>query len=110
MNKQRLVGGFVLSTVTLLGLLLSDSIFADAGGRRATEVGSMGPVPKAQCGPSDHTESGLQGETTAWERSSGDSLLGYNCNLELVGRFKGEGLFAGRAVVLQSLRLHGNGE
>jgi len=94
MNKQRLVGGFVLSTVTLLGLLLSNSIFADAGGRRATEVGSMGPVPKAQCGPSDHTESGLQGETTAWERSSGDSLLGYNCNLELVGQFKGEGAFS----------------
>src|SRR4029079_11842677 len=94
MNKQRLVGGFVLSTVTLLGLLLSNSIIADAEGRRATEVGSMGPDPKAQCGPSDHTESGLQGETTAWERSSGDSLLGYNCNLELVGRFKGEGAFS----------------
>ena len=24
----------------------------------------MGPVPKAECGPSDRTESGLQGETT----------------------------------------------
>ena len=94
MNKQRLVGGFALSTVTLLGLLLSNSIFADAGGRRATEVGSMGPVPKAQCGPNDRTESGLQGETTAQERSSGDSLLGYNCNLELVGQFRGEGAFS----------------
>jgi len=98
-NKQRLVRGFAISTVSLLGLLLSNSIFADVGGRRATEVGSMGPVAKAQCGPSDHTESGLQGETTAAERAvdaSGhtDSELGYNCNLELVGQFQGEGAFS----------------
>ena len=50
MNKQQLVKGFAISTVSLLGLLLSNSIFAEAGGRRAHEVGSMGPVPKAQCG------------------------------------------------------------
>jgi hypothetical protein len=98
-NKQRLVRGFAISTVSLLGLLLSNSIFADVGGRRATEVGSMGPVPKAQCGPSDYTESGLQGETTPAERAvdaSGhtDSELGYNCNLELVGQFQGEGAFS----------------
>jgi hypothetical protein len=93
-NKQHLVRGFAISTVTLLGLLLSNSIFADAGGRRANEVGSMGPVPKAQCGRSDRTESGLQGQTTSWERFSGDSELGYNCNLELVGQFQGEGAFS----------------
>ena len=34
----------------------------------------------------DRTESGLQGETTPEERFSGDSELGYNCNLELVGQ------------------------
>ena len=43
-------------------------------------------VPKADCGPHDRTESGLQGETTTEERFSGDSELGYNCNLELVGQ------------------------
>ncbi|HEY9445831.1 MAG TPA: hypothetical protein VIQ62_02045, partial [Burkholderiales bacterium] len=53
----------------------------------------MGPVPKAQCGPSDHTEHGLQGMTTLEERESGDSEFGYNCNLELVGKFQGEGAF-----------------
>src|SRR5213076_3291972 len=93
MNKQRLVRGFAISTVSLLGLLLSNSIFsadvASAGGKRANQIGSMGPVPKAQCGPSDHTESGLQGQTTSSERASGDSQLGYNCNLELVGQFRG---------------------
>jgi hypothetical protein len=98
MNKQHLVKGFAISTVSLLGLLLSSSIFSadagNAGGRRAHEVGSMGPVPKAECGPADHTESGLQGQTTKDERASGDSELGYNCNLELVGQFRGEGAFS----------------
>ncbi len=50
-----------------------------------------GTVPKATCGPNDRTESGLQGQTTVDERQSGDSELGYNCNLELVGQFQGEG-------------------
>jgi hypothetical protein len=94
MNKQQLVRRFTVSAVSLLGFLLSNSILADAGGKRAVEVGSMGPVPKAQCGPSDHTESGLQGQTTSEERASGDSERGYNCNLELVGQFIGEGAFS----------------
>jgi len=56
MNKQHLVKGFAIATVSLRGLVLSNSIFSadlgNAGGRRAHEVGSMGPVPKAECGPS----------------------------------------------------------
>src|SRR3954466_14561313 len=94
MNKHKSVRAFAISTVSLLALLLSNSIAADPGGRRANEVGSMGPVPKAQCGPSDRTESGLQGQTTSLERGSGDSTRGYNCNLELVGQFRGEGAFS----------------
>ena len=109
-GKQRLIRGFAVSTVSVLGLLLSCSIFS-AGqgndeGRRANEVGSMGPVPKAACGRSDHTESGLQGQTTSAERAvvngHTDSERGYNCNLELVGKFQGEGAFSqeiGRAHV-----------
>ena len=55
----------------------------------------MGPVPKAQCGPSDHTESGLQGQTTSAERVERQTReRGYNCNLELVGQFRGEGAFS----------------
>jgi hypothetical protein len=58
----------------------------------------MGPVPKAQCGPADRTESGLQGQTTSAERAivngHTDSEKGYYCNLELVGQFKGEGAFS----------------
>jgi hypothetical protein len=97
MNKRRLVREFAISAATLLALLLSNPIFSaadDAGGKRAHEVGSMGPAPKAQCGRADHTESGLQGQTTSLERASGDSQRGYNCNLELVGQFRGEGAFS----------------
>src|SRR5262249_6893430 len=102
MNKQRLVSGVAISTISLLGLLLSSSIYpAGQGsdeGRRANEVGSMGPVPKAVCGRSDHAESGLQGQTTSAERAvvngHTDSERGYNCNLELVGKFQGEGAFS----------------
>src|SRR3954462_9863785 len=94
MNKRRLISGFAISTVSLLGLLLGNSIWADDGGRRANELGLMGPAPKARCGRSDHTESGLQGQTTSSERSTGDSTRGYNCNLDLVGQSIGEGAFS----------------
>jgi hypothetical protein len=94
MHKGPRVSRFAISIALSLGLLFSNSAFADGGGKRANEIGSMGPVPKAQCGPSDRTESGLQGQTTSEERASGDSELGYNCNLELVGRFRGEGAFS----------------
>ena len=51
-------------------------------------------MPKAECGPGDWTESGLQGQTTPWERYSGDSEGGYNCNLELVGQYEVKEHFA----------------
>ena len=88
------LSGFAISTVLLLGALFSSSTFADPEGKQANETGSMGPVPKAQCGPSDRTESGLQGQTTSQERASGGSELGYNCNLARVGQFRGEGAFS----------------
>src|SRR5262250_3182245 len=66
----------------LLGLLLSAS------------TASAQSVPKAICGPGDHTESGFQGQTTTQERSSGDSEAAFNCNLQLVGEFRGEGAFS----------------
>ena len=92
MHKGLLVSRFAISTALLLGLLFNNSDFAEA--ERANEIGSTGPVPKAQCGPSDRTESGLQGQTTSQERASGDSERGYRCNLELVGQFRGEGAFS----------------
>jgi len=97
----------------LLGLLFSNPAFADAGGKQANEIGSMGPVPKAQCGPSDRTESGLQGQTTSEERASGDSELGYNCNLELDENAEVNGLDPARppsAFRLLGTQLHRDGD
>src|SRR5947208_6874648 len=74
-----IVRAFAIVTGGLLGLLLSASIALAADGFPAS-------VPKAICGPGDHTESGFQGETTVQERFSGDSERAYNCNLELVGQ------------------------
>src|SRR5262245_21842744 len=44
------------------------------------------PVPTANCGATDWTETNLAGATTAAERASGLSELGFQCNLELVGQ------------------------
>ncbi len=76
------VGTFAILTGGLLSLLLS------------TPIALAQSVPKAICGPGDHTESGLQGQTTPQERFSGDSERAYNCNLELVGQFQGEGNYS----------------
>src|ERR1019366_9254548 len=88
-----------IATVALSGLLLSSCMTsgdrAGAGDQRASAASPWtGPVPKAKCGQRDRSESGLQGQTTADERSSGDSERGYNCNLELVGQFQGEGVYS----------------
>ncbi len=50
-----------------------------------------GPVPKAQCGANDRVETGLQGQVSLVDRLSGRVREGYNCNLELVGQWRGEG-------------------
>jgi hypothetical protein len=82
MNKQEFVRLFAVATAAVPGLLLSASI---ASAQAISSDGFPASVPKAICGPTDHTESGLQGETTEQERFSGDSETAYNCNLELVG-------------------------
>jgi LVIVD repeat-containing protein len=83
MNKQELIRLFAVATAALAGLSLSASI---ASAQAISSDGFPGSVPKAICGPTDHTESGLQGETTQQERFGGDSETAYNCNLELVGQ------------------------
>ena len=83
MNKQELVRLFRVAIAALPGLLLGASI---ASAQAISSDGFPASVPKAICGPTDHTESGLQGETTMQERFSGDSETAYNCNLELVGQ------------------------
>jgi hypothetical protein len=82
MNKQELVRPFAIAAAAVSCLLLSASI---ASAQVISSDGFPASVPKAICGPTDHTESGLQGETTEQERFGGDSETAYNCNLELVG-------------------------
>src|SRR6478672_10832731 len=82
MNKQDVARLFAASTAVVPGLLLSAAI---ASAQVISSDGFLASVPKATCGPGDHTESGLQGETSLQERFSGDSERAYNCNLELVG-------------------------
>ncbi|HEY3564373.1 MAG TPA: hypothetical protein VGL96_05165 [Casimicrobiaceae bacterium] len=82
MKKQELVKVFAVAAAAVPGLLLSASIASAEG---LSSDGFPTSVPKAICGPNDHTEHGLQGQTTVQERMSGDSETAYNCNLELVG-------------------------
>lgn len=81
--NQELVRLFAVAAAALPGLLLGASI---ASAQAISSDGFPGSVPKAICGPGDHTESGLQGQTTVEERFGGDSERAYNCNLELVGQ------------------------
>jgi hypothetical protein len=61
---------------------------------------AFGPVAtRAVCGPGDRTESGLQGQTTLAERFSSDQMRAYNCNLELLGQYVGEGAGAGLGII-----------
>jgi len=46
-------------------------------------------VPKAKCGPHDRPESALQGQVPIALRVAG--FQGFNCNLELVGQYRGDG-------------------
>src|SRR5436305_4975926 len=87
---------FLALPCTLLGAAIPSAAGTGAGGKQASagRVPSTGPVPKARCGPGDHTESGLQGQTTVRERFSGDSERAYNCNLQLVGQHTGQGAYS----------------
>jgi hypothetical protein len=82
MNRKVLVRVFAISAAAAPGLLVGA---ATASAQAISSDGFPASIPKATCGPTDHTESGLQGETTVQERFSGDSERAYNCNLELVG-------------------------
>ena len=78
MIKHERASTLGIAAVALPGLLLSASIALAAGtavGDKGAEVSGplTGSVPRAICGPGDHTESGLQGQTTPQERFSGDS-------------------------------------
>jgi hypothetical protein len=97
MSSYRASGHLKLAWLALLISLLP--VMATGGGEvgkkplrlSVAQDGFQGPVPNARCGPTDWTETGLQGATTTAERLSGLSELGFQCNLELVGQYQGQG-------------------
>jgi hypothetical protein len=51
----------------------------------------LGPVPPPVCRPGDRTETGVDGQLTAAARVSGAATRPYNCNLAIVGQYRGQG-------------------
>ena len=96
MNKHELARAFAIASVASLGLLVGNSVALADGDKhaKADRVPWTGPVPRARCARGDRTEGGLQGQTTGSERFGGQSQEGFNCNLELVGQYKGDGAWS----------------
>jgi len=67
------------------------AVLALAGGQAGAQTPWVDPVPRANCGSGDRVEPGLQGQTSLADRMSGASRTPYNCNLDFVGNFTGEG-------------------
>jgi hypothetical protein len=72
---------------TFIALSCAGLVYAEDG--RDDDNSIPLTVPKAKCGPNDHPESALQGQVPAAMRAAG--FKGFNCNLELVGQFRGNG-------------------
>ena len=80
--------------VPLAALSLALVLVPEVPSQLAVAAELSRPIPEASCGPQDHTES-VQGEATLAERFASGPAKAYNCNLELVGQFEGEGASAG---------------
>ena len=48
-------------------------------------------VDVVDCRPGDQVETGIQGEVPLADRKSGRSTKGYNCNIDLIGQYQGQG-------------------
>jgi hypothetical protein len=90
-HKARWLSVVIATTLTAF-LVFRQLDAADNSGQQ-----ELLTVPKAQCGPKDRTER-VQGETTLAERFSPGPSKAYNCNLELIGQYTGEGSSIGMNV------------
>ena len=71
--------------------LVSVALLSCGGGGDGGE--DLTPSARTACASGDNPETGLQGQSTLAERMGGSSAKGINCNLELMGQFKGEGAY-----------------
>ena len=94
-RRARHVTTRTLAVVALIAVGGSMVSLSGRAGQGRAPSGAAGawtrPVPKATCGPKDRVETALQGQTTLADRMTGGSERSYNCNLELIGQFRGEG-------------------
>ena len=52
---------------------------------------AMASLPVAHCRKGDRVETGITGWTTPEEIASGKAAQGFNCNVDIVGQYQGEG-------------------
>jgi len=104
MSIQRAAGTRIASgwsTCVLMGMMLGVFLglfsYQLAHGEETAAPQNLRSVPKAHCGQEDRTET-VQGETTLAERFRPGPAQAYNCNLELIGQYVGEGSAAGMNV------------
>jgi len=93
MRPRLLPGGYrkplKFALVALSCIALSTFVAGGSSGEEDDDNAVPLTVPKAVCGLDDHPETGLQGQVPAALRATG--FRGFNCNLQLIGQFRGEG-------------------
>jgi hypothetical protein len=90
MTPQRLAAALPAGLpLSLIVSVLASLSFGGSAAHAAADPNTA--VPAAQCGAGSRPETGLQGQVPLPDRLSGRSQQGYQCNLELVGQYQGEG-------------------
>ena len=77
------------ATAGLLAVACIALMSADGTAKKPGSDSVPFAVPRATCGPNDNPETALQGQVPAALRATG--FHGFNCNLELIGQYRGEG-------------------
>ncbi len=89
-NHHRIDRQFGLS-LALAMWVASMSVLSSVPAIAVAQTPFLEPVPVPVCQPGDRIETGVDGQLTLAERSSGASTRPYNCNLAIVGEYAGQG-------------------